>query len=120
MSSAFDAMMQADMAILLGSSGEFAEAVTYKPRVGSARAIYADVVRKPPATPEELRTEKVPSLLITVQNSATTGIAAAELDTGGDRIALKLRLGDAKDTDILLGPPDTQDAAVLTFRIGKR
>jgi hypothetical protein len=116
----FDAAMQADAAAILGADGEFAEAVTYKPRHGATRAIYASVIRNPLATPQELRSEKVPALHITVQNSATTGISSAELDTGGDRIALKLKLGDTADTDILLTALDSQDAAVLTFRIGKR
>jgi hypothetical protein len=50
----FDAAMQADAAAILGADGEFAEAVTYKPRRGATRAIYASVIRNPPATPAEL------------------------------------------------------------------
>lgn len=108
------------MGFNLSSDGPFSEPVTYRPRTGAARAIQASLVRNPPATPAELSRGFTPSMMITVLNDATRGISAAELDTGGDAILLAQRLGDATSAAILLPPPDSQDAATLTFRIGKR
>jgi hypothetical protein len=122
MSSAFDDILSADASAIVDSGdGEFAEIATYRPRTGSDREIDVIVVRKPPATPDELQQGITPSLEITLKNTTTRGIALSELDTGGDAIVLKPRLGGADAAvPILLPEPAAQDAAAITFRIGKR
>jgi hypothetical protein len=122
MSADFDNVIIEDAAAIVSSDeGEFAEEATYRPRTGDDRAIDAIVIRNPPATPDELQRGITPSLEIVVKNTTTRGIALSELDTGGDAIVLKIRLGGADAAEPLMLPePAMQDAASITFRIGKR
>ncbi len=117
-------MLAADSAAFVG---DMYETVTYRPRAATSptdnsldRSISAVVNRNPAARPDELTRGVTPSLEISVRNDSTYGISISELQAGGDAIYLKLRLGDSADTRIELVPPDTQDAGMLTFRIGKR
>ena len=73
----------------------YAETVVYTPRVGDARSISAVVDRQPiqplSETPQGLR----PLVPVHVANDAITGIAAADLDTGGDTLTFPERIGGA-------------------------
>jgi hypothetical protein len=121
MSSLFDEALKLTTSANLSLDGEFAEAVTYRPRTGSDRSIYATVTRNPPATPDELQRGITPSLMVEVRNDSTYGIALSELDTGGDALVLKIRLGGADAAEaVMLPEPAAQDAASILFRIGKR
>jgi hypothetical protein len=73
----------------------------------------------PPARPNELDRGISPRFAITVLNDATNGISATELNVGGDRIRIAEMVGGTAE-DILLPKPEAQDAATLTFRIGKK
>ena len=79
------------------NSDHFAETVTYYPhRFGTAatpRSIKAVVIRNQVSTfnPDE---QIVPEFEVRVANSATTGISSDELNTGGDKIKLAVRIGE--------------------------
>ena len=78
---------------------DFAETVTYYPHVGyggtaTSREIKAIVIR------EQIQTSGadggivvVPVFEVHVANDSVTGISATELDTGGDKIELAMRIG---------------------------
>jgi hypothetical protein len=120
MSSAFDSMMQADAAVLLGSSGEFAEEVTYAKRSGVTRSIYAIVDRQPPARVGPDGMVSKATAYIDVQNSATTGIALSELQSG-DSITYNVHQGvaaTARKVNVrLLSNGPNHDAAVLRLEV---
>ena len=79
------------------NSDHFAETVTYYPhRFGTAatpRSIKAVIVRNQVATfnPDE---QIVPEFEVRVANNSTTGISSSELNTGGDKIKLAVRIGE--------------------------
>ena len=89
---AFDTNLAAEASYFASA---FGEAVTYKPRGGGSRAISAVVFRK---QPEPIGTggAGVETTLaeIRVENNSSTGISAAELDTGGDKVTLAMRSGE--------------------------
>ena len=95
---------------------EFGEDVKYLPRGGGEREITAVVDRE--AVAEFAGSGQGQSLIIVVivANSATTGIATSEVDTGGDKIELAMRLGETvKQRRItkIIG----QDAGMLTLEV---
>ena len=95
--------------------GDFAEAITYRPRVGDTRVINAVVNRSPPAPlgpPGTLAAQ----LTIAVANSEETGISAAELDTGGDSIDVALRVGGTPETR-RIARLAVQDAGILVLEV---
>lgn len=77
--------------------GHFPEDVTYYPhRFGTPatpRPIKAVVIRNQVSTfnPDE---QIVPEFEVRVANSATAGISSEELNTGGDKIGLAVRIGE--------------------------
>lgn len=85
-----------DAANVFLQSGHFAETVTYYPqRYGltqSPRSIQAVVVRNQVSSfnPDE---QIVPEFEVRVANDSTTGISSTELNTGGDRIKLAVKVG---------------------------
>jgi hypothetical protein len=86
-----------DAAGVFLNSDHFAEEVTYYPhRFGTPatpRAIKAIVIRNQLSTfgPDE---QIVPEFEVRVANNSTTGISSEELNTGGDRIGLAVRIGE--------------------------
>ena len=80
----------------------FGEAVQYTPRGGAARDIRAVVDRNPPAVMDGLALGITPLAIISVANSATTGISTAEIDTGGDTISYAPRLGEAPQARLVV------------------
>lgn len=79
-------------ASIFTNSDEFGESVVYRPRGGTARTISAVVFRLlPQANEDENRSLTV--FEVHVANSSTTGIAASELNLGGDEIDLADRVG---------------------------
>lgn len=81
-------------------TAHFAEDVTYIPRKGTARVVSAVVDRSPPQALSEIpgRTNAVPMMMIEVENDVSTGISADELDTGGDRIEVAIRVGGLQES----------------------
>lgn len=80
------------------NSDHFAESVTYypfrmQPGARTARTIKAVVTRNQVSTfnPDE---QIVPEFEVRVANDSTTGISSAELNTGGDQIAMAVRVGE--------------------------
>lgn len=91
------------------NTDEFAESVTYKPRLfaaGDARAnrtIDAVVIRELIQVVSEDGGETVlPSFEVHVANDSATGISSDELDLGGDKLSFPVRDGlDASDRAIV-------------------
>ena len=88
-----------DAASVFLNSDHFAEDVTYHPHrfhtaaVREPRSIKAVVIRNQVSVfnpDEQILTE----FEVRVANNSTTGISSAELDTGGDQIALPPRIGE--------------------------
>jgi hypothetical protein len=77
----------------------FGESATYKPAGGGSRSIQAIIDRDDAAALVGLANS--PLLIVRVKNSTTEGISASEIDTGGDKINLVVRLGEtAQDRNI--------------------
>lgn len=100
--------------------GHFAESVTYYPhRFGAAatpRVISAVVTRNQVATfnPDE---QILPEFEVRVANDSTTGISSDELNTGGDMIALAVRVGEtATKRSVQLLVEHDEGMLVLTCR----
>lgn len=101
-----------DAAAVFLNSDHFAETVTYYPhRFGTPatpRTIKAVVIRNQVSAfnPDE---QIVPEFEVRVANNSTTGISSDELNTGGDRIGLAVRVGETatKRSVQLLSEHDT-------------
>jgi len=94
----------------------FGETVVYKPLGGDERSIQAIVTRPglgPVGGGEDGDTELT---TINVENDATTGISTAEVDTGGDKVSLPTRIGNAAE-DRPIGPIISQDAGRVTYEV---
>jgi hypothetical protein len=66
----------------------FSESVTYVPISGSERPITANVQREGLQPIEGTESATAHTFTIHVRNNSTTGIAASELNTGGDAISV--------------------------------
>lgn len=95
---------------------KFGETITYLPGSGGSRSILAIVNR-----PEASKISGLPhgsgaALIIEVANDVTTGISAAEVDRGRDKVQLPERFGDAvktkRITNIL-----AQDAGMIKLEL---
>jgi len=96
----------------------FGEPVTYTKRSGASRVITAIVTRYPPAPAGA--DYRQPAMDVSVVNSATTGISAAEVDFGGDTIAVALKPGGAARAYKIHQPADGQphvDAGMLRLEL---
>jgi len=71
------------------------EALTYKPAGGGTRAISAIVDRRDISPLGSAPHGHSQRLEILVVNDATDGIAATEVDTGGDMVTVARRIGEA-------------------------
>lgn len=94
------AAIAADAATVFTDTAAFAETVTYYPRLFKSgdnrqpRTIAAVVIREQMRTVTEDGGESItPVFEVHVSNNSTTGIAATELDTGGDKISMPVRDG---------------------------
>ena len=94
-------MIEADATEVFLNTGEFAESVTYKPRIkptgdtrDETRSISAVVFREQMTTIDEDGGETIaPMFLVHVANDSTDGISSDELDLGGDKITFPVRDG---------------------------
>lgn len=70
-----------------------AEIVTYFPRSGASRRIEAVVTRSQAEPAPDDQGVVAPVFEVLVRNDSSAGIASDELDTGGDRIELAVKVG---------------------------
>lgn len=102
---------------------DFAEAVVYRPLVGPPRSIQAIVdreppawLREPPAWLAEADGVLVPQLHVVVRNDEAAGIGADEVDTGGDRVDVPVRVGGTAVTKNVVRIVQ-QDAGLLRLEV---
>lgn len=95
---------------------EFGETVIYKPRGGGSRTITAIVNRPAAGRIDGLPHGTGPHLTIDVYNDSSTGISAAELDTGGDKVNLAVRWGDTPQ-DRVISKLAGQDAGFIRLEV---
>lgn len=74
----------------------FGEPVTYHPKGGSTRDIIAIIDRNPVASIRGLPHGNTERALIIVKNDADDGISSSEVNTGGDKIAYNVRIGQTE------------------------
>lgn len=93
------------------------ESIVYVKRSGATRTINAVVQRR---ALEDLKSSAsrllVPSIMITVANSTTTGIATSEVDKGSDAVQIPDRLGGTTRTLSILEIV-SQDAGMVTYAV---
>jgi len=94
----------------------FGESVTYWPNGGGSREITAVVSRDRPDDLDGAPHGQAPRLTITVANDDTKGISSSEVDTGGDKVALQVKIGESTQqrriTKIL-----SQDAGMMKLEL---
>ncbi len=71
----------------------FGEAVTYYPKGGSSRDIVAVVDRNPVAGINGVPHGNTAKLIVRVKNDSDDGISSSEIEIGGDKINLSVRIG---------------------------
>jgi hypothetical protein len=76
---------------------DFGEDVTYVPLTGDERPIRAIIDRNPPMPPagSPVKAGLAPKITAEVANDATAGISSSEINTGGDKLKLPVRIGEA-------------------------
>ena len=77
-----------------GLLSQFGESVTYWPFGRASRTIQAIIDRSPPSIFDAAGNAVLPTAVIQVYNSATSGISSKELDSGADEIEMVLKLGE--------------------------
>lgn len=119
--SIFDSVIADDARFgFLDDDGFGAETVTYTKASGATRSIKAQIERAPPTeyggeTPR-------PYVVAVVMNDSTYGIAASEIDYGGDTITVTSRLGKSSTSRAHKihrpadGAPD-HDAAMIRIEL---
>ena len=98
---------------LLDSLGS--ETITYYPRTGGSRQIEAIVEYLGPQPMDGLAGGSRPAFDILVKNHPTQGLTSRELDTGGDKIKLPMRI-DLAGRIVRLTKIMAQDKAMLRLR----
>ena len=112
--SEFDNEIIATRTAHLASCGE---SVRYKPKAGGdPRTILAVVTRGQPDGLEGAGYGHSPLTTIFVANDSTTGISAAEINTGGDEIEYAVRIGEDV-TDRRITKIAQQDAGMLELEL---
>jgi len=87
--------------MLIANGTAFGETVTYKPSGGTARSIVALVNREPYGPVPESQQESRSVCHVTVQNSATLGIAYSELNIGKDLLTFARRKGGTSTDNLV-------------------
>ncbi len=91
--SAQDAMLAVAADQLLS---QFGEAVTYYPKGGGTRDIVGVVDRNPVGAITGSPHGNTPRMMVIVKNDASDGISSSEVNTGGDKINLDVRIGESE------------------------
>lgn len=97
---------------------DFAEDIVYRPLNGRPRTIKA-VVNRDVHRPMDGAGGGRPinAMTITVANDRITGIASDEIDTGGDRIDVAVRVGGRPETRPIASDILNQDAGMLELGV---
>ena len=82
-----------DATAVFANEDDFAETVVYRPRSGGTRSISAVVIRQIAETISDEENRVVPVFEVHVANDSTNGIAADEINRGGDTIDIAERIG---------------------------
>lgn len=77
---------------------QFGESALYTPSGGVGRSITVMVERREPQIIAEVGDVPSQSMIVRALNNPSTGISSEEIDTGGDKIAVPLRIGEAFKT----------------------
>lgn len=95
---------------------EFAEDIKYLPAGGGQREIRAIIDREPPTDLDGAPHGQAPRCTITVANNSTTGISSSEIDTGGDKVELAMRMGETVQQRRITKIA-SQDAGMMTLEV---
>lgn len=104
---------------------QFGETVVYRPHVGTARSIKADVNRNVPAPIDSQGQTQAASLVVTVRNLASSidddtrgcgGISLSELLLNRDRIELSRRVGAIAEPRLISAILE-QDDGMLVLKV---
>ncbi len=112
--------IKADGSLVFISTNDFGESVTYKPMnfhgqaVRSNRSVNAVVIRQAVTVFSQDGDTVVDGYEVHIANSATLGIDAGELDTGGDMLAFPSHNGQSA-TDHSILRLVTQDEGMLVL-----
>lgn len=85
---------------------QFGDTITYLPRSGSSRVVSAMIER---TTVEDSEGIIVKQMVVRVYDSATTGIAATEINEGGDQVSLPIRVGEDAVTKTIVHVLSTEN-----------
>lgn len=95
---------------------QYGEPMIYYPGGGGSRSITGIPTRRPYQTMDGTPTGNAPVTDVLVANNATTGISAAELNTGGDKLGIDVRIGETvqqrRITQLLM-----QDAGMIRVEV---
>lgn len=109
----FDAQLISEVQIFLNT---FGVTVTYQSAGGGSRSIKAIINREGNQALDSVPHGNSPITSMTVANSSTIGISSSELDTGGDKVMIAVRIGQTPQnrriTKII-----SQDAGMMTLEI---
>lgn len=95
----------------------FGESITYYPIAGGTRPIKAIVERNPPAIFDASGNAVLPTAVIRVYNSATSGILARTVDIGKDEISMPAKVGDTLVKRFSLMTLLSQDSGVTQLAL---
>ena len=95
---------------------EFGESVKYLPSGGGSRTITAIVDREPPAELEGMSGAHATRTIVNVANNATTGISSSEINLGGDKIELSVRINETAKQKRIVGII-SQDAGMMRLEV---
>lgn len=96
---------------------QFGESLTYHPLTGDSREITGIVNRAPPTQYGPNDQVIKPMFTVRVHNDSTLGISSAELNDGGDEMALYERIGDAATVRVKIRVLNSQDSGVLNLAL---
>ena len=112
-------LMESDAASVFCSTDDFAESITYVPKLfadGDARpnrTIKAVVIRQQLQVISEDVETVAPVFEVHVVNSSTLGISSDELDLGGDALTFPPRVGEAAATRTITQLLDHDDGMLV-------
>jgi len=95
----------------------FGESVTYWPFGRASRTITAIIDRSPPSVFDAAGNAVLPTAVMQVHNSATSGISSKELDSGADEIEMFLRVGDTVSKRVTIMPTLSQSGGVTQLAV---
>jgi hypothetical protein len=122
MSTLMQQVLQSDAELFVDPDSSFGEIVQYWPRPcvdpTTKRTINAIIIRDPPQHQLGTDTDVRPHMELYVINDNVKGISSAELNVGGDKICVALRIGGPIGVHpIGLAKTETNDVGMLHLEI---